>query len=119
MENQIITNRSSFPDLPDFILSPFVHIDPESEISAFEGAGDLYGIGQGLTAIFGALPSLGVGTKARQQEAAATAANNIALAEQDLKAAKEKSNSNTKMLAIGGVLLVVVVAVAAVLFSNK
>ena len=119
MENQIITNSSSFPDLPDFSLSPFVDIAPESEISAMEGLGDMYGIGQGLTAIFGALPSLGVGTKARQQEAAATAANNIALAEQDLKAAEAKSNSNTKMLAIGGVLVIVVVAVASVLFTKK
>ncbi|MEI7527168.1 MAG: hypothetical protein WCJ95_22650 [Mariniphaga sp.] len=119
MENEIITNRSSFPDLPDFSLSAFVGIDPEAETSPMSGIGDAYGIGAGLTAIFGALPSLGIGTKSRQQEAASAAANNIALAEEEMKAAASKSNSNIKMIAIGGVLLIVGIAVAAVLFTKK
>ncbi len=70
------------------------------------GVNDMYGIGTGLSAIMQGLPVLGIGQKAREKEATATAAANSTIlnAQAAVTAAKAKSTT-TIILVAGGILI--------------
>lgn len=92
----------------------------DGQTSSFTaGVGDVYGIGQGLQAVFSNLPVLGVGSKARAKEAEATAAANVSVLNAQAKAAAAKSKSTMTIVIIVSVLAIVGLAIFFILKRRK
>lgn len=63
------------------------------------------------TGIMQSLSVLGIGSKARQKEAAAQAAANVTILEAQSDIAKQKAKNTTKVLIIGGVMVLVIAVI--------
>ena len=100
-------------------LSRSAFLTEKEVLNPFSGVGDVYGIGQGLTAIFDNLPLLGAGSKSRINETKAAADANISILNAQNQSTKEKSKQTEKLLLIGFVALLVIVVVAGVIFTRR